>query len=156
MRPTQPSPIDLGHVHALQIQELQSACGLKPWSSEQIYNALQAPHMYTQGLWCTKQDKLGAFLFAQFVCDEAEIHSIGVHPQKQNKGLGNQLLSAFLNTMKQKNINKCLLEVKKNNIAAINFYKKNLFVNISERKSYYQAPDGNPIDAFIMKRLLNK
>lgn len=59
---------------------------------------------------------------------EGFITSFNVSKQSQNKGYGKILLQHVLYEAKQQNYTTITLEVDKNNVKAITFYKKNSFV----------------------------
>ena len=50
----------------------------------------------------------------------------------------------------QKNIDKIVLEVAKNNVPAIQLYKSCHYVTKGKRKNYYTSPKGEKIDAIVM------
>ncbi len=76
---------------------------------------------------------------------EAEIHNFAVARQFQKQGIGKKLLQQAIDLEKP---GKIFLEVRKSNYLAINFYLKNGFQVIGERKNYYLNP---PEDALLMK-----
>ena len=80
---------------------------------------------------------------------EYEILLIYVGKDFRNKGLGTKLLKNI-----EKNINclnKIYLEVSKNNLGAISFYKKMNFKNIYTRKDYFLF-ENKKIDALVMSK----
>lgn len=84
------------------------------------------------------------------IIDEANIMNIVVKKSHRNNGIGTLILENLLNLAKSKNMISITLEVNKNNIPAINLYKKFGFLNIGERKKYYNNTD----DAIIMEKKL--
>lgn len=75
-----------------------------------------------------------------------DILNIVVEPTYEKHGIGTQLINYIINN-KNKEANTIMLEVREDNIKAINFYQKNDFKIISKRKNYYQN-----VDALIMER----
>lgn len=75
-----------------------------------------------------------------------DILNIVVEPTYEKHGIGTQLINYIINN-KNKEVNTIMLEVREDNIKAINFYQKNDFKIISKRKNYYQN-----VDALIMER----
>ncbi len=72
--------------------------------------------------------------------DYYEIFKIGVTYDKQNLGIGTQLIK-FVQSLDY--VNKLYLEVNSKNVNAIEFYKKNYFIQDGLRKNYYrQGEDG--------------
>ena len=74
-----------------------------------------------------------------------DIINICVDEKFRNKNIGTQLLESIINLGEEK----IMLEVKKTNKIAINFYKKNKFKNVRLIKNYYGDED-----AYSMERIL--
>lgn len=72
----------------------------------------------------------------------AHILSLAVHPALRRRGIGESLLKALLDEVKQFKIKTVELEVKANNVAALNLYSKLGFKIKSKLKRYYQGEDG--------------
>lgn len=80
---------------------------------------------------------------------ECEIYNIAVKREFQNRGIGNKLLDKLVLLTKENNCQSIWLEVRHSNTKAINFYQKNNFRQIYERKNFYSNPLEN---AIVMKR----
>ena|ERR1700727_1759016 len=79
--------------------------------------------------------------------DEWEIENIAVTGSAQCGGLGTQLLSEFLNMVRERG-RTIFLEVRESNLAARALYQKLAFVEAGRRKNYYENP---PEDALILQ-----
>jgi ribosomal-protein-alanine N-acetyltransferase len=79
---------------------------------------------------------------------EAEVHTIGVDPEHQGRGVGGALLRALLARADELRAT-TFLEVRTDNETAIALYRKHGFEIIGLRKRYYQ-PSG--ADAHTMRR----
>jgi ribosomal-protein-alanine N-acetyltransferase len=79
---------------------------------------------------------------------EAEVHTIGVDPAHQGLGVGKALLRALLTRADARRAT-TFLEVRTDNDAAIEMYRKHGFEIVGLRKRYYQ-PSG--ADAHTMRR----
>ena len=77
---------------------------------------------------------------------EYEIHTIGVDPEYQGRGIGRRLLSDLLGVAEGGVI---FLEVRTDNEPAIALYESVGFVRVGVRKRYYR-PSG--ADAYTMRR----
>lgn len=82
---------------------------------------------------------------------ECEIYNIAVKREFQNRGIGNKLVNKLVLLAKEHNSQSIWLEVRNSNTKAINFYQKNNFRQIYERKNFYSNPSEN---AIVMKRNL--
>ena len=89
------------------------------------------------------------FIVWRVVADEAEIITIGVHPDARRGGIASAMLTLIENDAKQRGAQKIFLEVAENNHPARAMYERNGFVQIGVRPKYY---DG--IDAILMEKKL--
>ena len=80
----------------------------------------------------------------------ARILMLSVKKNYRRSGIGSALITKFLEEMLIQNIRQVDLEVRTNNTAAINFYKKHGFGIVETIPKFYQ----NEEDAYIMKVVL--
>jgi len=85
------------------------------------------------------------FIVWRTVCDEAEVITIGVHPDARGKGIAIAMMGIMENEIKKVGATKIFLEVSAENVPAINLYKKCGFIQNGRRPKYY---DG--VDAILM------
>lgn len=81
-------------------------------------------------------ETVGMITFS-YADDSADIEDIVVKKSERKKGYGKALLDTAFNEIKNDRITKIFLEVRENNIPAINLYEKFGFNKISVRKKYY-------------------
>jgi ribosomal protein S18 acetylase RimI-like enzyme len=79
------------------------------------------------------------------------VYSIAVNPENQGMGIAQRLMDFTEKTALQRNFTSITLEVKEDNLAAINLYRKNGFFTYGEKGNYYA--DGSK--ALLMKKILN-
>ena len=79
---------------------------------------------------------------------EFEIHTIGVDPEQQGRGLGRALMDQMMHTADLMD-GPVYLEVRVDNEPAIALYKRFEFFTAGVRKNYYQA---SGMDAYTMTR----
>lgn len=79
---------------------------------------------------------------------DAEIYNIGVAEREQRHGVGDLLLSDFLESNRRSNVENIWLEVRSKNAKAIAFYEKHGFEYFAARPKFYQGPSD---DGIIMK-----
>lgn len=94
----------------------------------------------------TNDDKVIGFIHISSNYEIIDILNIVVDPKYEKQGIGTKLINYIIKN-KDQNATKIMLEVREDNLKAINFYQKNNFKIISKRKKYYQN-----IDALIMER----
>ena len=85
-----------------------------------------------------EDNKVIGYLYYSDIYDRVEINQIEINSFHRNCGNGKKLMEYMIQNV-DKNIT---LEVKKDNIPAINLYKRNGFVEVAIRKGYYQGIDG--------------
>ena len=78
--------------------------------------------------------------------DSVDIEDVAVLPNYRRHGFAKMLIETVIADVKEKGIDKILLEVRKSNDGAIKLYQGQGFNKISERKKYYQ----NGEDAIVM------
>ncbi len=89
------------------------------------------------------------FLVNQRAGPEAELVKIVVAPESRGAGVGQALLQAGLQIVRQAGCCAYFLEVRPSNAAALSLYRKNGFVESGLRKEYYQDPTE---PALLMRR----
>jgi ribosomal-protein-alanine N-acetyltransferase len=115
----------------------------RPWSAPEIAQILQGPHAFAI------QESAG-FLLGRAVAGEAEILTLAVNPAARRQGIGRNLVQRFLVHAKERNAQTAFLEVAANNTAAIALYLVCGFCLSGLRRSYYQGPSGQNLDAIVM------
>jgi ribosomal-protein-alanine N-acetyltransferase len=79
---------------------------------------------------------------------EAEVHTLGVHPDRQGAGVGRQLLAGLLGRADELRAT-VFLEVRTDNEPALALYRSVGFEQVGLRRNYYR-PSG--ADAYTMRR----
>lgn len=83
--------------------------------------------------------------------ETADLCNIAVKEKYRRLHIASRLLSECIMRCKGFGVTRILLEARKSNIAALNFYKKMGFMEIGRRKEYYKEPCE---DAVIMEKVL--
>lgn len=92
--------------------------------------------------------RIVGFVIFHIAADVSEIYNIAVENSHARSGIGWALMSAAIQESSRRKAEKVILEVRKSNNPAINFYLKFDFKIAGERKNYYS----NPIeDAYVME-----
>lgn len=132
------------------IKELEIENGLESWSREDYLCEIDRK----DSLFLTinlKKELIG-FIIARLITNsdkssnetEAEICNLAIKKKHQRQQLATNLIKNLL-TDTENLIKKIYLEVRENNLPAINFYKKNNFKTIGIRKNFYRNPTENAI-----------
>jgi [ribosomal protein S18]-alanine N-acetyltransferase len=99
--------------------------------------------------------KVIGFAVSRMAADEAEILSIAVAPSHRGHGLSRNLLLTHLGHLAGRGVRTVFLEVEENNQAARRLYDRAGFAVIGRRERYYREPDGQQLNAVLMRRDLS-
>jgi ribosomal-protein-alanine N-acetyltransferase len=125
---------------------------LSHWSIDSYYRLLN-DDSFTSSFVAEVDGEKGrpsivGFVIFHIAADVSEIYNIAVESAHARSGIGNELMRAAVNESGKRSARKVLLEVRKSNNPAINFYLKFNFKITGDRKNYYS----NPIeDAYVME-----
>jgi len=131
---------------------LHASCFEKKWSENDFLNFFDNASIMIWGYWHNNM-LVGLLCLATFI-DESEIYTLCVHPDYREKKIASALLRHAFNACNECLIHTVHIEVSSINDAALAFYKKHHFQQISIRKNYYQTQNGSQ-DAIIMHHILN-
>lgn len=87
------------------------------------------------------------FIVYRAIADEAEIITVGVHPDARRTGIGIALIGVMEADLKKQGVNHIFLEVAEDNVAARALYEQCGFTIVGRRPRYY---DG--VDAIMMRK----
>ena len=90
------------------------------------------------------------FIVWRVVADEAEIITVGVHPEYRGTGIAIAMLTIAEVEIAKTDAKKIFLEVAEDNAPARKLYEKQGYVQVGKRPKYY---DG--IDAIIMEKIIS-
>lgn len=91
-------------------------------------------------------NKVTGFIHISSNYEIIDILNIVVDPKYEKQGIGTKLIN-YIIKKKDTIASKIMLEVREDNLKAINFYQKNHFTIIAKRQKYYKNKD-----ALIMER----
>ena len=111
----------------------------KPWSADDFADLKKSG--------CEIIASQNGFIVYRTTLDEAEIITIGVHPDVRRTGIGIALLGVMEADLKKNGVKHIFLEVAADNAPARALYEQNDFVQIGVRTRYY---DG--VDAIMMRK----
>lgn len=125
---------------------------LSHWSIDSYYRLLN-DDSFTSSFVAEVDGEKGrpnivGFVIFHIAADVSEIYNIAVDSAHARSGIGYELMRAAVHESGKRKARKVILEVRKSNNPAINFYLKFNFAITGDRKNYYS----NPVeDAFIME-----
>jgi ribosomal-protein-alanine N-acetyltransferase len=129
---------------------------LSHWSVDS-YHRLISDEAFTSSYVAEAEQANGrtsivGFIIFHVASDASEIYNIAVESDHARSGIGKQLMKAAIEDSLVRRARKIVLEVRKSNTPAINFYLGFAFRIVGERRNYYS----NPLeDAYVMERATN-
>ena len=135
--------------HVPQIAQLEKLCFSDPWSENSIASELNS--RLSDWLVVTEGEQVVAYVGAQTVIDSSDMMNIAVHPDFRRRGIGEMLVAALEEQLRQRGSKMLLLEVRDSNVPAIALYEKLGFHQVGLRKNYYRNPKE---DARILRKEL--
>src|SRR3989454_12508623 len=118
---------------------------LSHWSIDSYYRLLNDDSFTSSFVAEIEGEKnrpsIVGFVIFHIAADVSEIYNIAVEAAHARSGIGNELMAAAVQESGRRKARKVILEVRKSNSPAINFYRKFEFKITGERKSYYSNPD---------------
>src|SRR5437016_9476287 len=114
---------------------------LSHWSIDSYYRLLN-DDSFTSSFVAEIEDEHGranivGFVIFHIAADVSEIYNIAVENGHARSGIGKELMMAAIRESERRRAVKVVLEVRKSNNPAINFYLKFNFIISGERKNYY-------------------
>lgn len=136
--------------HAAQAAELERRCFSKPWSEQALLDECQNPNAVF--LAAVEGERLLGYCGMHFAAGECYMDNVAVSPEHRREGIGEQLISALLQTAKERGGEFLSLEVRPSNTGAIALYLKLGFQQAGRRKGFYTAPCE---DALLLTKTLH-
>ena len=99
--------------------------------------------------------KIVGFAVSRMGADEAEILSIAIDASYRGRRLSRDLLITHLGHLAGRGVRRMFLEVEENNAPARRLYERAGFAVVGRRERYYRAPDGEQLNALLMRRDLS-
>ena len=130
---------------ALPIEE--DLFGAEKWSAAMFWNELAQRHFYVVAL--DGSAVVGYAGLSIVGRHESWVQNIAVRKDAQHRGIGRALLEALLERSATQGVDKTLLEVAVDNVAAQRLYAAYDFEPIGLRRGYYQPSN---TDALVMMR----
>lgn len=88
------------------------------------------------------ENNIVGFIQYEDIYDRFELDNIYVLKEYRNQGIASILMEFMINEGKKKNIINITLEVREDNVSAINLYKKYGFIEKAIRNNYYGICNG--------------
>lgn len=138
---------------AAKLAQLHAASFHRGWGEAEFEAMLSQGNTLVHRLRAGR--KIIGFAASRLAADEAEILSIAIAPSHRGRGLSRQLLLTHLGHLAGRGIARVFLEVEENNQPARRLYERAGFLIVGRRERYYRQPDGEQLNAVLMRRDLS-
>ena len=124
----------------ISVKALEREASISPWS-EDAYHA-EVTSEDSVALVAESQGDIAGFIIGRAVPQgggslNLEICNVAVSPKARRKGIGAAMFAAAIDIVRPGQV---LLEVRKSNVTAMNFYEKLGFRLLTIRKDFYSSP----------------
>jgi ribosomal-protein-alanine N-acetyltransferase len=135
------------------VLDIEAGANPSPWGAAEFAVFLAAPPGDGPGprAWVHADPRVMGFLCAAAAADEAELQAIAVASGQRGRGLGSELMRAFLDWARAAGAATAHLEVREGNAGALAFYRRWGFAETGRRPRYYRD---NGETALLMARSL--
>lgn len=138
---------------AARLAELHAVSFARGWSEEEFEDMLSERNTMVHRLRLGR--RIIGFIVSRIGADEAEILSIAIDPGYRGRRLSRELLRTHLQHLAGRGVRTVFLEVEENNQPARRLYDFSGFSVIGRRERYYRQPDGQQLNALLMRRDLS-
>jgi ribosomal-protein-alanine N-acetyltransferase len=138
---------------AERLAELHAVSFARGWSEQEFEDMLSERNTMVHRLRLGR--RIIGFIVSRIGADEAEILSIAIDPGYRGRRLSRELLRIHLQHLAGRGVRTVFLEVEENNQPARRLYDFSGFEVIGRRERYYRQPDGQQLNALLMRRDLS-
>lgn len=131
--------------HLDRLSEIETECFIdEAFTKEQILHLLKEYNCVN--LVARVDGIIAGFVIGMMYVDRKALHAhiltIDVSPAYRRRGIGQLLLQEIERIFKEKGVNASHLEVREDNVAAINLYRKLGYEEIGKLRNYYGKVNG--------------
>ena len=138
---------------AARLAQLHGASFHRGWGEAEFEGMLTERNTLVHRLKAGR--KVIGFAVSRMAVDEAEILSIAVDAGYRGRGLSRNLLLTHLGHLAGRGVRTVFLEVEENNQPARRLYDRAGFAVAGRRERYYREPNGEQLNALLMRRDLS-
>lgn len=121
------------------ILEIEKACFDNAWTYEMLSFEINNPLGVLA--YEVRDGRVVCYAIGHVVAGEGELTRLATLPDYRRGGLADKVMTIFLNAMRERNAEKCFLEVRSRNTPAISLYEKHGFSQVGLRRKYYGDDD---------------
>ncbi len=131
-----------------KIAEIERACFSDAWTKEMLADCLRFPYYHC--FLVEEGGQVCGYCCLIVLFEDGEVANIAVDAPYRGRGIAKALMEKMHDKARSLGATRCLLEVRKSNVAAISLYERFGYCHYGERPRYYE--DGE--DALLMEKSL--
>jgi ribosomal-protein-alanine N-acetyltransferase len=135
-RVTLASPADAAQIAAMSRDEIERGLAWS-WTEARVRRAIESPHINVAVI--RDDEAIAAFGIMSYRDDDASLLLFSVRPAHRRQGLGRALLDWLETVAREAGLRRILLECRRDNAAARNFYADSGYHELAIAKGYYQG-----------------
>lgn len=132
-----------------KVYELEKKVYPDPWSFSHFQYEI-CSNKVSYLIVAESEQLLLGYAVAWFIEDEVHIANIAIDHEYRKLGIASRLIIIFFEEACNRNLYRVFLEVRENNLAAIQLYHKFGFESVGLRRNYYRTGE----NAIVMQRFL--
>ncbi|MDZ4761586.1 MAG: GNAT family N-acetyltransferase [Alphaproteobacteria bacterium] len=136
-------------IDAAALSSIHGHCFEKGWPEADFADWLSRPGAF--GAVASSADAPLAFGLALTAGEDAELLTLACLPEARRSGAARAALRVLADEAGRRSLKRWILEVARDNTAALGLYRSEGFVEMGVRKGYYRKPGGQE-DAIVMAR----
>jgi ribosomal-protein-alanine N-acetyltransferase len=146
---------DLDRIMAVMTVAFDPAFG-EAWTRRQVGDALVLPNTFyllagPDGQAPGPEEPAVGFALSRGAAGEEELLLVAVDPRFRGRGIGTALVKRFIDTARERGMEKLFLEMREGNPAE-RLYCAMGFEAVGRRRQYYRAARNGPLDAITYAR----
>ena len=130
------------------VMEIETIAYVHSWSEGNFRDSISAGY---EMVICDLEQQIIGYGVMSVAAGEAHLLNLCIHPQKQGRGYGRQLLSHLMRIADHKKAGTVFLEVRASNARACTLYHMAGFNEIGFRTGYYPSDSGRE-DAIVFAK----
>jgi ribosomal-protein-alanine N-acetyltransferase len=130
--------------------EIEQSSFSTPWTWGELEEELDKP---TARVWvAAEEDRVVGFGIQWFIAGESQLANIAFRSDCRGRGLGRKMMEHLLEEAQREGMEKMTLEVRVDNLSALELYRRLGFVETSRRARFYE----DQADAVLMEKKLER
>ncbi len=130
---------------------IHASCFDEAWDEATIRKVMAMPGAFGLAARAGRAGEIAGFALARVASDGCELLSLGVAPERRERGIGAELLDAALVRAGAFDAARFYLEVAEDNAVALRLYARRGLVSVGRRPEYYRLKNGQRAAALTLR-----